>query len=263
MDLGSNHRRHAPMEPPLTSAEAFTHALAARHRVVLLGGMAIISHGLNRKTKDVDIWLEPLPAAAEWAAVLNECLSSFSEVYPWSLAERRVLMPDEVAEEIEDAGLVRVGGFDRDIDVFRRPNELGIESFEEVWERSVKVLEGGIRLPDPLDLHISKANTGREHDWKDQLFLESLVKARFKERLPVCIWRRQHPCWTASWTRRRCNTHGKILTPRCARWCSNTCVSSRPKEIRTHAIFWPLAAGKTEAGTRRRRREFYPGRRVK
>ena len=101
MDLGSNHRRHAPMEPPLTSAEAFTHALAARHRVVLLGGMAIISHGLNRKTKDVDIWLEPLPAAAEWAAVLNECLSSFSEVYPWSLAERRVLMPDEVAEEIE------------------------------------------------------------------------------------------------------------------------------------------------------------------
>jgi hypothetical protein len=70
---------------------------------------------------------------------------------------------------------LRHSGFDRDIDVFRRPNELGVESFEEVWVRAVRVLEGGVRLPDPLDLHISKANTGREHDWKDQLFLETLV----------------------------------------------------------------------------------------
>jgi len=174
------------METSLTSADAFTHALAARKRVVLLGGMAIISHGLSRKTKDVTIWLEPLTTAEEWANVLNECLGSFSKVYLWSLAERQVFRPEELAEEIEDTGVIRISGFDRDVDVFRRPNELGIESFDEVWERSVRELEGGIRLPDPLDLHISKADTGREHDLRDQLFLESIVKARFKERLPVC-----------------------------------------------------------------------------
>lgn len=50
----------------------------------------------------------------------------------------------------------------------------------------MRELEGGIRLPDPLDLHISKADTGREHDLMDQLFLESIVKTRFEERLPVC-----------------------------------------------------------------------------
>lgn len=174
------------MESSLINADVFIHALAAKQRVVLLGGMAIISHGLSRKTKDVDIWLDPMTSAAAWAAALNECLDAFSGVYLWSLADRRVLPPQAVAEEIEDHGVLRVSGFDRDIDVFRRPNELGIESFEDVWLRSVKELEGGVRLPDPLDLHISKANTGCEHDWKDQLFLESLVKARFKERLPVC-----------------------------------------------------------------------------
>ena len=39
------------METPLTNADAFTCALAARHRVVLLGGMAIIGYGLSRKTR--------------------------------------------------------------------------------------------------------------------------------------------------------------------------------------------------------------------
>jgi hypothetical protein len=41
-------------------------------------------------------------------------------------------------------------------------------------------------LPNEIDLYLTKANTGREHDWQDQLFLESLVKKRFRERLPVC-----------------------------------------------------------------------------
>lgn len=85
------------METPLTNADAFTCALAARHRVVLLGGMAIISYGLSRKTKDVDIWLDPLPSSKIWAAELNACLDSFSDVYRWSLAEQRVISAEEVA----------------------------------------------------------------------------------------------------------------------------------------------------------------------
>jgi hypothetical protein len=121
-----------------------------------------------------------------WASAMCHVAASFPTARFWSLADRRDLRPDEIAGEIADYGVLRISGFDRDIDVFRRPNELGEESFDEVWQRSVRVLDGGVRLPDHLDLHISKANTGREHDWKDQLFLEGLVKARFQERLPVC-----------------------------------------------------------------------------
>tara|TARA_R110002049_G_scaffold24793_2_gene87915 strand:- start:18 stop:716 length:699 start_codon:yes stop_codon:yes gene_type:complete len=132
------------------------------------------------------IWLEPFASAEQWAVALTQCAQRFSGIYLWSLADRQKLEPSEVAEEIEEVGVLRVSGFDRDINVFRRPNELGVESFESVWERTVRALEGGIRLPAPLDLYVSKANTGRDQDWTDQLFLESLVKARFKERLPVC-----------------------------------------------------------------------------
>jgi hypothetical protein len=173
------------MEAPLAT-DQFIHALAAQHRVVLIGGMAIISHGLSRRTKDVDIWLDPMNSSAEWADRLLRVAEDFPASRFWSLACRRDLQPDELAGEIADFGVIRITGFDRDIDVFRRPNELGEESFDEVWTRAVRVLEGGVRLPDPLDLHISKADTGREHDLKDQLFLESLVKTRFRERLPVC-----------------------------------------------------------------------------
>lgn len=173
------------MEPPL-AADQFIHALSERCRVILIGGMAIISHGLSRRTKDVDIWLDPMTSSQQWAEVMLSVAAQFPAARFWSLADRRDLSPEEIAADADAFGVLRVSGFDRDIDVFRRPNELGVESFEDVWLRSVRVLEGGVRLPDPLDLHISKADTGREHDFKDQLFLESLVKARFRERLPVC-----------------------------------------------------------------------------
>ena len=42
----------------MTSQEAVGF-LASKRRTVLLGGMAVILHGLSRNTKDYDIWLDP------------------------------------------------------------------------------------------------------------------------------------------------------------------------------------------------------------
>jgi hypothetical protein len=61
-----------------------------------------------------------------------------------------------------------------------------MDSFNRVWGHSSRVLEGGVRLPNEFDLYQTKANTGRAHDWSDQLFLESKIKAHFQNRLPVC-----------------------------------------------------------------------------
>ncbi len=47
-------------------------------------------------------------------------------------------------------------------------------------------MKDGVHLPSEIDLYVTKANTGREQDWNDRLFLESLVKKRYRERLPVC-----------------------------------------------------------------------------
>ena len=60
-----------------------------------------------------------------------------------------------------------------------------LEDFETVWA-AAKPMEDGTRLPSEPHLLVTKANTGREHDFQDQLFLEGRVKARYRERLPVC-----------------------------------------------------------------------------
>jgi hypothetical protein len=148
--------------------------------------MVIIAHGLSRPTKDSDIWLEPFSTVNEWVANCLQVLGSFPGSYVWSLAERRRLdLVEEVVGDVSDFGVIRISGLDLPLDIFRKPNELELDEFEAVWE-AASPLKSGVRLPHEMDLYRTKTNTDREHDWKDQLFLESLVKARIKERLPVC-----------------------------------------------------------------------------
>lgn len=167
------------------SADIFVTQLAQRHRVLMLGGMAVIAHGLSRKTKDVDLWLEPAESAAAWAAALCAATAAFAQARFWSLARKRDLSAEEIADEVAEFGVLRISGFDRDIDVFRRPNEMELGDFEEVWA-GAKLMEDGTRLPSEPHLLVTKSNTGREHDFQDQIFLEGRVKARYRERLPVC-----------------------------------------------------------------------------
>jgi hypothetical protein len=48
--------------------------LAGQRRTVLLGGMAVILHGLNRSTKDIDIWMDPLPDVDAWQTPIRRLL---------------------------------------------------------------------------------------------------------------------------------------------------------------------------------------------
>jgi hypothetical protein len=120
---------------------------------------------------------------------VTNCLQGmprFPGAYVWSLAERRRLdTTEEVAADIADYGVIRISGLHFPLDIFRKPNDFEMNEFEAVWE-AAKPLKSGLRLPNEIDLYRTKIDTGREHDLKDQLFLESLIKARFKERLPVC-----------------------------------------------------------------------------
>ena len=163
----------------------FIRALAARHRVLLLGGMAVIAYGKARLTKDFDIWMEPFESPEEWTSRLVGVLADFPEAYFWSLAQQRIATAEEVSSDIADFGVIRIGGFELPVDVFRRPNELQPEDFEAVWSRAAK-REDGVRLPAELDLIVTKMNTGRQHDDEDSGFLLSLVKRRFREQLSVC-----------------------------------------------------------------------------
>ena len=43
-----------------TTVEKFLESLTENFRIILLGGLAVVAHGLPRTTKDADIWLEPV-----------------------------------------------------------------------------------------------------------------------------------------------------------------------------------------------------------
>lgn len=173
----------------MTAQEAVVF-LANRRRVVLLGGMAVILHGLSRSTKDYDIWLDPLPEPDVWALEIKELMA----VEPTFQAQRidpvfsgnwlPVSRADIATVGVED-GLIRLAGVDRPIDVFYLPNEIEISDFEGVWQRSTP-MEHGLRLIEKIDLIVTKQLTDRAIDRTDVAYLSERVTEEYEGRLINC-----------------------------------------------------------------------------
>ena len=164
--------------------DTFVRALAEERRVLVIGGLAVIAHGLSRSTKDADIWMEPHATPGEWAATLLRSVARFEGATIHGLPGWWKVTEGELAGTIEEIGMVRVLGLGRPVDVFRRPNEFEEDGFEAVWLRSSPAKDG-TRLPDPLDLLVTKEETGRARDQNDIHFLEGLVRQQFGERLAL------------------------------------------------------------------------------
>ena len=79
--------------------------------------------------------------------------------------------------------MIRINGLERPLDIFRDPNQLDMSLFDEIWQRA-QPMEDGTRLPDPIDLLVSKQETGREKDQTDIIFLEGKIQADYLSRLP-------------------------------------------------------------------------------
>ena len=168
------------------TAPPFVRSLAAEYRVLLLGGLAVIHHGLSRLTKDADVWLDPLDSPKAWSDVLLGLLPGFPESYLWDLSRRTRIPPDELAEVIEAVGVIRVGGLESDLDVFRRPNNLQLTDFDQAWSDSVPIGEEPFRVMDDVDLIVTKENTLREGDRHDITFLEGRIRGRLAPLLAQC-----------------------------------------------------------------------------
>ena len=128
-------------------ADDIVRRLAARCRVVTLGGVAVITHGLSRNTHDLDVWLEPMASPDIWCSAV---LSALAESPGFSVTDIGTFSPvgkQEFPEIIAHDGVVRISGLDRPLDIFRRPNEMEVSGFEEVWNRATPQ-EDGTRLPD-------------------------------------------------------------------------------------------------------------------
>jgi hypothetical protein len=167
-----------------TTTGEFIRALTARHDVIVIGGLAVIAHGLNRPTKDADVWMRPMDSPQTWARLLQDVCALFPGLTVHTLPAWRRVSGVEIATAADEVGMVRIHGLDCPLDIFRRPNEFPEESFDDVLSRSTRNSDG-TWLPDPLDLAISKDLTNRDKDAMDISFLESLVRERWLKLLPA------------------------------------------------------------------------------
>jgi len=153
-------------------------AFAAKGKVLLIGGLAVIAHGLTRTTKDGDIWYEPKNSAAEWADDALQVMKDFHQCSFYDLAGKRRIPAERLLEIVESSGVVRVVGLDMDLDVFRIPHNMDAEDFEGAWRRSLPC-KGSYRLMDEVDLALTKFDTGRSLDISDSSFLEGKANDKF------------------------------------------------------------------------------------
>ena len=167
-----------------TTSDEFIRHLSRNHRVVVIGGLAVIAHGLSRATMDADVWLDPLDSSESWSNVVADACRTFPELTLHRLPGWRKIDDTELPEVADEVGMVRIQGLNCPLDIFRRPNEFEETGFDAVFQRAARN-DDGTYLPDPLDLLQSKLETNREKDQHDILHLESVVRRRYFEKLPT------------------------------------------------------------------------------
>ncbi|MBN8458931.1 MAG: hypothetical protein J0M04_13940 [Verrucomicrobia bacterium] len=167
-----------------TLTAKFVRILTERHRVVVLGGLAVIAHGLSRSTYDGDIWLDPMEDCGQWAKAIQDACGAFTGLSLHRLPGWKKVSGSGLVEAVEDTGMVRVQGLDCPLDIFRSPNEFEAGDFDMVCNRA-RMRADGTLLPHPVDLIQTKIDTGRDKDRMDIFHLESLIRAEYRERLPV------------------------------------------------------------------------------
>lgn len=170
------------MAAPRTTAELIRR-LAEKHRVVMLGGLAVVSHGHSRPTYDADAWLDPTLPEELWCRAVGDLVSFDARLRILSIGNWEVIEQERLSEIITRDGVIRIMGANQPLDIFRAPNELDIREFEAVWARAIP-FDDGTRIPDVIDLLVTKQSTGRDKDLMDITFLEAKAEREYLEKLP-------------------------------------------------------------------------------
>lgn len=132
---------------------------------VLIGGVAVILHGMGRLTQDVDVFVK---ITSENIAKLQAALRSIYE--DDAIAEI-------TADELHDYPVIRYGTpKDFYIDIMARLGE--VATYEDLESEWIEYEGVKIRLATPETLFELKKSTLRDKDKVDAAFLEELIKAK-------------------------------------------------------------------------------------
>lgn len=83
----------------------FVTELTRETRVILLGELAVIGHGMDRGTKDADLWMEPMDSTEEWLDILNLVLDKFEGARIVTLPGWESLCGAALVENLEQVGM--------------------------------------------------------------------------------------------------------------------------------------------------------------
>ena len=169
------------MAASISTAE-LTRQLASAQRVLVLGGLAVVAHGHSRPTYDADVWLDPTLSVEKWSDVLLKLIDQpFLSII--SIGNWHPISAKDLPRLAEEDGVVRIMGANQPLDVFRKPNELPMEEFDRVWDFGIP-LDDGTRIPDVIDLLVTKQDTGRTKDTQDIAYLEAKAEEQYLAELP-------------------------------------------------------------------------------
>ncbi len=154
-------------------------------RSLLLGGVACLTYGSTRFTKDTDWWLDSTMGIPAWVKRLMEVANGCEMPCEWTRLRGNQNLgsfPKDVGsgslsvrveEAVREDSMVRIGTMESFVDVFYQPHRLS--DFQAAWERSCE-FDGCLRRLSIADLIESKLDTARHQDEEDIRYLRSLKK---------------------------------------------------------------------------------------
>jgi hypothetical protein len=132
---------------------------------VLIGGMAVIVHGMDRLTSDIDIFVRPDQANIE------RLRAALRSMYDDPAIEKLTIA------ELEQYPIIRYGapdGFNIDIVI-----RLGTAfHYEDLQSAEMDVHGTKVSVATPETLYRMKKNTVRPQDKQDALFLRQLIERK-------------------------------------------------------------------------------------
>ncbi len=164
------------------TVENFLESLSENFRIILLGGLAVVAHGLPRTTKDADIWLEPFELE-KWLNTLASAVVRFPGLQFFDLCNQQVCEVSGLPEVVKRDAVIRVIGLDRPLDIFRIPHNMEIGDFDSIWARA-EISLNNVKVADEIDLLITKEGTGRSVDIADIAFLENKIRKKLSAVMP-------------------------------------------------------------------------------
>ncbi len=134
-------------------------------KYVLVGGVAVIIHGMERLTRDIDLFIQ----------------NTHLNIQNLQRALNSLYNDDSINEitfsELEKYPVIRYGTpEDFYIDIITRLGEA--IAFEEIKYEIIEYQGIGVKIASPESLYLMKKNTYREKDKLDILFLQELIYAR-------------------------------------------------------------------------------------